>query len=247
MHRFLSVLAVLSFLPSCSLIASDALSLDYSFDALDFQEKLETTAGTVPSIPCGGQLGDTCGTLATMINDPSVSAFCDSSTNTCAATVEVRLSYTINLAQQSKFPAEAIKFGVRAATLSKVTYWIRQNTLSFATPPFEIFVAPETAVDERDQRAQKLGAMASLPSKSVACADMIDPAGDSAAAGAQVCRLPLDNAGRSALQTFAADYQTPFKLLVHGTGTLKAGDPIPTGTIGFSVRPTVALAISTSL
>ncbi len=243
MYRFLSVVLVLS---GCSFLASNGLSLDYSFDTLDFQQKFETAPGTIPSIPCSSNQDAACAALATLIDSPDVTVSCDA-TSHCAASVDVRLSYTINLSEQKSFPPEALEYGVRAVTLSKIAYWLRQNTLTVAIPSVDLFVGPETAVDERDERTHKLGTLASIAAKSVACADPVDPKPDSAAGGAMVCKLPLLDEGRAALQTLAADYKTPFKLLVHGVTTVKAGDPIPSGTIAFSVKPTVSLAVSTSL
>lgn len=232
----------------CSILSNDGLNLDYSFTPLDFQEKFEAVAGNFPSVPCGSD-STVCEAAAAQLGDPSISGACSiDGSNTCSATVTMRLSYTINLSEQSGFPEQALQYGVRAVTLSKVTYWLSKNSLNTATPGIALYVAPETAIDETDSRAKLLGTVASVPAASDKCADAIDPAGDGAApTGTQVCRVPLDDAGRTALQTFAVDYKTPFKILVYGKKTFSAGEPVPSGTLGFSVRPTVGLAIATTL
>lgn len=233
----------------CSILSSDGLNLDYSFTPLDFQEKFEAVAGEFPSVPCNSGDASLCETAVAQLGDPSISGACSiDGSNTCVATATMRLSYTINLSEQSGFPEQALQYGVRAVTLSKVTYWLSKNSLNTATPDITLYVAPETAVDETDTRAERLGSVAPVPAASDKCADAIDPIGDSSAPkGTQVCRVPLDEAGRAALQTFAVDYRTPFKILVYGQKVFRAGEPVPSGTLGFSVRPTVGLAIATTL
>ncbi len=246
--RGLALVVAVGIGSGCSILSNDGLNLDYSFTPLDFQEKFEAVGGTFPSVPCGSD-AMLCETAAAQLGDPSISGVCSiDGSNTCVATATMRLSYTINLSEQSGFPEQALQYGVRAVTLSKVTYWLSKNSLNTATPEVYLYVAPETAVDETDVRARLLGTVAPVPAASDKCADAIDAAGDSAApTGTQVCRVPLDEAGRAALQTFAVDYKTPFKILVHGQKTFNAGEPVPSGTLGFSVRPTVGLAIATTL
>lgn len=244
MSRFFGVLCffgLFSVVPACSLIDTNSLTLRYKFDTLDFEQKIDGQKGTLPSIPCSSD-ASVCSALNTAV--PNATFTCDAATAACMATYQLRLSYDIDLAQQTTFPKEAIMYGVRAVTLDRILYWIRQNTLPVATPKIEVYVGPLAAVDERDARAVLLGTIASLPAGSVSCADEIDPEGDSDAQGAQVCRVPLESAGRGALETFVADYKTPFRLLVHATVTAKAGDPIPSGTIAFSVRPSVKLSVA---
>jgi hypothetical protein len=78
-----------------------------------------------------------------------------------------------------------------------------------------------------------------------ACADPADPIGDDAAKMimAPVCDVKLNDAGQSALATFVKDYQTPFQFIAHTRIVAHAGDPLPTGTIAFFVRPTVTFSV----
>ena len=82
-----------------------------------------------------------------------------------------------------------------------------------------------------------------MPARSNACGDPAYAPGDSKASGAPVCSAPLAAAGQSALAGFVKDYKTPFQIIAHAVIVAKPGDPIPSGAITFSARPTVGLKI----
>ena len=159
----------------------------------------------------------------------------------------MRLPQLIDLrTAQTALPSDAVQFGISAVAIDRIAYWVAAggNTLNVATPPFDLWVAPQTAMDEHDPSAVKVGSVASLPAGSDACGDMVDSKGDGMAGAQRVCDVPLTTAGQAALQGYIKNYKTaPFNLIVASTFTAHAGEPIPAGMLDFFVRPSVTLSI----
>lgn len=228
----------------CSLINSGTIGYDYSFDAQQFSQKLgdETTKATVPMVACDpSSKMDAC--AAAQVNLPATAArlVCDAPSKTCVADVELRLPFPVDLSMQS-LPAPVVQYGVDNVAVKKIAYWIMTNTLNVNLPPIDLFVASSSAKDETDISAVKLGAVAGLPAGS-SCVDAADSAGDAMAGTAAVCDLMVSSAGETALGNFVKNYQTPFQFIAHTKFTIHAGEPLPTGTLDFFVRPTVRFTV----
>jgi hypothetical protein len=239
---------VLPVLGGCNLINANGLSLDYSFDAEHFTSPnlgdAKNPSATVPSVACSPTVTpDPCAAATSALPMGSNLTFSCGTAGSCVATAELRLLETVDFSKQMSFPKEAVQYGIDAVDIKRVAYFVMTNTLNVPVPAIDIYVAPHTAKDETDAKAVRLGTVASLPAKSVACADPIDSKGDSLAGSSPVCDVPLTDAGKSALASFAKDYKTPFQVIAHSVVTARAGDPLPTGSIDFYVRPTVGLSI----
>jgi hypothetical protein len=162
----------------------------------------------------------------------------------CAAIVDVRLPYPIDLSMQS-LPAPVVQYGADKVSIQKIAYWVMTNRVNVDIPPIDVYVASAAAKDENDASAKLVGTVAKLPAMSHTCADPADSAGDQAAAMvmAPVCDVKLMDAGESALASFVKDYKTPFQFIAHVKIVAHAGDPLPTGTLAFFVRPTVEFSV----
>jgi hypothetical protein len=231
----------------CNLIDSHGVHYDYAFDAQRFTENVGNASApaTLPTMMCDPAITpDPCSTAAPA--EPNVSLHCESSSHTCIAVADVSAKQTIDLTKaQNPLPDNAVRFGISAATIKKVAYWVANNTLNVATPPIQIFVAPEAAKDQNDPDARLLGTVAPLPARSRTCADTHDGDGDPAApSGSPVCDVSLNSDGATQLESYVANYKTPFQVIVHATVTAHGGDPIPSGMIDFSVRPTATIGIT---
>jgi hypothetical protein len=238
--------AVLSVVGGCGLIDSHRFSGEYSFDPQHFTSPKwadENPSSTVPSVPCNASTEGLCDFASLFPAGSGLQAACDMSSNLCAAVAEIRLSEMVNLSKQTSFPKEAVQFGIDAVAIRRVKYWVTSNTFNFSTPRLEIYVAPQAAQDEHDQRARLLGVIGPLSAGSSSCSDPIDKNGEPLAEGARVCDMPLESAGEAALADFAKHYGTPFQFIAHATITAKAGDPVPSGSVDFFLRPTVGLSI----
>jgi hypothetical protein len=233
-------------LAGCNLVGSSGLQTDYSFDALSYASpEYGPSTGTVPEVPCTVGGTDVCTAAATtMFAGQNITMSCDPMLQRCVARAEVRVSQTVDISKQmNTFPAQAIQFGVEVVEVKRVTYWIDRNTLNVATPGIEIYVAPSAARDETDPKAALLATVAPLPATSNACGDAAYDKGDARANGAPVCSAPLPEPGKAALGEFVKAYETPFQVMAHAVIVAKPGDPIPSGGISFSARPTVGLKI----
>jgi hypothetical protein len=271
--RFCLAAPLATLVAGCNLIASSGIQTDYSFDALqyaspEFGDSRSTatvpdsfdalqyaspefgdsrSTATVPDVSCD-PANDVCAMAAQAASLPStnVTFLCDPALRKCVAHGEVRASEAIDLSKQmeSQFPPQAIQFGVEVVEVKRVTYWVDKNSINVATPPIQIYVAPAAARDERDGKATLLASVASLPAKSMTCTDPRYDKGDmKAPAGVAVCSAPLPEPGKAALADFVKDFKTPFQIIAHAIVVAKPGDPVPSGSITFSARPTVGLKI----
>lgn len=232
----------------CNLIDTRGLALEYSFDAEHFTSPKfgddKNPSAAVPNVPCTkGAMPDVCQTATAQLPAGSNLTLTCGDQGSCVAVAELRKSETVDFSKQMSFPKEAIQYGVDAVEIKRVAYWVMTNTLNVAVPAIDVYVAPQAAKDETDPKAVRLGTVASLPAKSTVCADPKDGKGDPLANGAAVCDVPITDAGKAALAAFAKDYKTPFQVIAHTIVNAKAGDPLPSGSLDFYVRPTVGLSI----
>ena len=229
----------------CGLVNSHSLSYPYAFDAQQFMEKLgdEKTDATVPMMPCDPAASpDPCAALSAQLPASAATMQCDAASASCIAVADVRLPYPIDLSRQN-LPGPVVQYGVDTVSIEKVAYWIMTNTVNVELPPIDLYVAPAAAKDENDARAVQLGSVARLPAKSAVCGDAADPDKYSEANGAAVCDLKLTPQGELALAAFVKDYKTPFQLIAHARVVAHGGEPLPTGTIDFFIKPTVSFSV----
>ena len=230
----------------CGLVNSNTLSYSYKFDPpQSFMESFGdmSNKATVPAVACDpSATSDPCGQLfmPSMLGAATMS--CDTTSRMCAAVVDVRLPYPVDLSMQS-LPAPVVQYGVDKVSIEKIAYWITNNQVNVEIPPIDLYVASAAAKDEGDPSAKLVGTIAKLPSKSQ-CTDAADTATDNPAPmGVSVCDVKLTDSGESALAGFVKDYKTPFQFIAHTRVVAHAGDPLPTGTITFAVQPTVQFSV----
>jgi len=234
-------------LAGCGLVNSNTLSYEYAFDPpQSFMENFgdaTSSAAVVPSMACDPAAAtDPCQQLLTPAMRGAASLSCDATSRMCAAVVDVRLAYPVDLSMQS-LPAPVVQYGVDKVSVEKIAYWIMNNQVNVEIPPIDLYVASSAAKDENDPSAKLVGTVSKLPPKSQ-CTDAADPDGDKAAPmGVSVCDVKLSDAGQSALAGFVKDYKTPFQFIAHTKVVAHAGEPMPTGALSFFVRPTVQFSV----
>ena len=167
---------------------------------------------------------------------------CDTTSRMCAATVDVRLPYPIDLSMQN-LPSEVVQYGVDKVTIQKIAYWVMNDQVNVEIPPIDLYVASAAAKDENDPSAKLVGTVSKLPAMASQCADSADSEKIAEANGRPVCDVSLSDAGQSALAAFVKDYKTPFQFIAHTKVVAHAGDPLPTGVLSFYVRPTVQFSV----
>ena len=235
----------------CNLVSSTGLQTDYSFDALHYASPAigdpnpPAPGPTIPDVSCDPTGTDVCTAAGAALALENATFSCDAMIKKCVAKAEVRASEPIDLSkqQETSFPPQAIQFGVSVVEVKRLTYWIDKNSLNLATPPIEFYVAPAAAQNEKDMKATLIASVGSVPAKSSACTDAAYAMGDTKAVGLPVCSATLPQAGKDALASFVKDYKTPFQIIAHAIIVARPGDPVPSGSISFSARPTVGLKI----
>jgi hypothetical protein len=225
-------------LGGCNLVSSNTFSVPYSFSPISYEKSFGSDQGTVPAITCDPSDTNSCAAVQ-IPQGSSLTAVCDDKARSCAATAELRLSYPVDLTMEN-LPSEAIMYGINFVSISKIEYWSTNDTLNFNTPLIDLYVAPATAMDETG--GTKIGSIGPItPGGTPTCSDMRDT--DSASGTAMVCDMPLDSDGENALSNFVKDYKTPFQFIAHTTVSAMAGEPLPAGTLDFTVRPVISIGI----
>jgi hypothetical protein len=244
LHRLWLALALGA---GCGLVNSNTFSYDYAFDPpQSFMESFgdSTSTATVPMVACDPMAStDQCAALVPPSMLGAAKLSCDPTSRMCAALVDVRLAYPVDLSMQS-LPAPVVQYGIDKVSIEKIAYWVKDN-VNVEIPPIDFYVAAAAAKDETDPSAKLVGTVSKLPAMATACTDAADPAGDPMAKSqmSSVCDVSLSDAGESALASFVKDYKTPFQFIAHTKVVAHAGDPLPTGTLSFYVRPTVKFSV----
>lgn len=221
----------------CLLVDTNQIAITYDLDPQEFVEDFGNQMGTVPAVDCTAGGDAVCQQLPTPMG---TTAHCDTgATNKCQLTAQIELSQMVDLASEKSFPSSvANSSAINSVTVNRVLYWTPSNTLSFATPPIDLFVGPQTAQKSTDAGVAHLGTVPPLAAGGkTACRTGTPGTMDSA------CSVPLDKAGQDALAAFAKDYKTPFNVFVEATYTAKAGDPMPSGKLDLFVQPEIGYSI----
>jgi hypothetical protein len=233
--RLLGLVPSLLALPACLLINDKMIAITYDLEPQEFARDFGSSMGTVMSVDCSANAG-----LCSQLPAPSgTTAACDAATKKCVLMAEIELKQTINLSTQKDFPKEVANSSViSSVTVNSVNYWTATNTLTFDTPPIDLYVAPQTAQKVTDGGVVKLGTLPPLAAgKPTACRAGTPGTQQSS------CTMPLTEAGKAALGTFAKNYATPFNILVVAHLTVQSGQAVPAGKLDLFVQPQLSFGI----
>ena len=211
----------------CISIDPNAISITYDFAPQQFGRDFGNTAGNVPDVSCATNPS----ACAAVPAQGGAAASCDPGTKKCVVTAELRLVQSINLSQQANFPQEVANSKIiQQVTVDQIRFWTPTNTLSFATPPIDLYVGSQAAQKETDPGVTKLGTIPVIPK-------------GERTAQQSPRQVQLTDAGKSALGLFAKDFRTPFNLIIAGKVTVPGGQPAPGGKVDLFVQPVVAFKI----
>jgi hypothetical protein len=221
-----SVLAVCT-LAGCGLIDPDITEFDLSLPEQEFivdtsQWGLADTMTEFPTIPCD-PADDMCATLASAVcaePDCLGTATCDVDTSTCKVSVQVALSQSINLVDEKPELQTIENQPFINVTIDNVDYEVLENTLNFASPSIELYVAPQNIMSPGSADARLVGTLGSVPAMS------------------QLDWTPMlmDNSGENNLRQFMGDYRSIFNIIAGAVVVLEAGMPMPAGRAVARVR-----------
>jgi hypothetical protein len=234
--RLLLSLGLAALAAGCNLIGSNGLTVPYDLQAQEYAQDFGNMMGTVPSIPCAMGGDAACSVVPAPMG---ATASCDTAIQYCQLTEDVHLSQQVNLSQEQGFPSSVANSSViNRVEVSAVHYWTPTNTLTIDTPPFDIYVGPQSAMNATDPGVKLLGTVPPLPAGSrTRCGSGTPGTADSK------CDVPLTDDGKAELATLARDYRTPFNVLVVAHVTVASGQPFPAGQLDLFVQPTVSFDI----
>lgn len=224
MNKVLPILAVLAS-ASCGLIAADIADFNLNLPERNFtvdtsQWKMPPDQTELRSVACANEAPDYCASAVAALGfckDGSCTADCDG--QNCQLHVRVSLSQEFDLAKESP-ELETIDSQSRiSVTVKDVTFAVTENTLTVPTPPFHLWLAPQGVLAIPDEKAKLVGEIASVPAKAT-----LDG------------KVQMTSEGRTHLESFMANYDTRFTVIVEGTVDVKAGSPLPTGKLVGAVQ-----------
>ncbi len=158
--------------------------------------------------------------------------FCDS--GTCAAKAEYSLQS--NIVRLKDEVEELAVVGAQDQVTVKFKYIqmeVVSNTLNYAMPPLQLFVAPQTATslfDENGNVRTDVELIGSLPSIPASTGGIFD--------------INLTTGGEAALTRYCQRPDVPFYFFIHGTTIFGAGDPVPRGAITVRVHSMATASIN---
>lgn len=221
----------LAALCGCGLIDTNITDVDLSLPEKQLtvdSAQWQLSAGEMPPVPCADDaqacaaaVSDYCGAEELCL------AMCNAETETCELEVAVSLWHTFDLAAEKPELQEIDDQPLVSVEVGRVTYDVRENTLSADSPPLAVYLAPQGVMSPSDSQAKLVGTIPSVP----AMTTVTD------------AELELTPAGRDVLAQYLADYDTPFNLIVGGGLAIGAGDAMPTGKLVAVVKATATAGL----
>jgi hypothetical protein len=209
-------------LGACGLIDPDVTELDLTLPEKTFQIDTEQwnldRAGDVVGVSCA-TMPDSCATAAENLCEKGECVGACGANDQCELTLRVAKVRAVDLQTEKPDLAE-IQDSVLDVTIDAIRYEVTDNTLNIATPPFTLYVAPQTVMTP--QGADPIGTVPPV------------------AAATTVGRtdVELTGTGRAAVEQRMADFRTPFNIIVGTEIVVRAGEPVPAGKL--TAKVTVA-------
>ena len=213
---------------SCSLISSDVTDFNlklpekpFNIDTVDWM--LTVPGDTMPSLACPPT---ECTAAADMFcADGKCTSDCDPGAH-CQAHVAVSVSQPFDLAHESPELETIDSQAALKVTVEKVIFKVSENTLNVASPPLDLYLAPQGVLDPASGEAVHVGTL-----------EAVNPG--------QTGEIAIDFSaeGKKAMEDFMSDYKTPFTVIVAGTVTMHAGEPVPMGKLSGVVSVTAHAGI----
>jgi hypothetical protein len=207
--------SLVALIGGCGLIDSDIADVDLSLPdktfSIDADQWPLDEAGQVPGFDCSAA-PQVCGEIAAeACPDGECTGACVAAE--CELTLKVAKWRPVDLGNEKPELASIEEQSPLDVTIDAIRYAVTENSLTVATPPFTLYVAPSTVMTP--EGAEPIGTIPSVP------------------AGMQVTltEVELTASGRTALENRMADFRTPFNLIVGASIVVGPGDTLPSGRI----------------
>jgi hypothetical protein len=228
---FVPVLAV----AACGILQNNTITIPYNLDPQefmhDFSGDFKGQTGNLPVVDCSKD-PNVCSSIPNFTPPAGATMSCDATTKQCAVGYDLRLPVPVDLSKQ-KLPSQVTSSSlIDDVQVKMVNDWTQANTLTFATPPIDLYVGGQTLMKETDPGATKLG---TLPS--------IKPMDRTSCTQTSPCAVPLTGDGQRVLGTLAKNIKTPFTVLLVAHFTVAGGQPIPGGALDLFLQPQIAFVL----
>jgi hypothetical protein len=211
-------------LGACGLIDPDITHFDLYVRekqfTIDTQSWMLADVGTFTAIDCS-QDAEICAQAAdAACTSGQCLGRCATDTMTCELVVVVSLWQEVNVDTENPELRDLANEPVVEVAIDAIEYGVTANTLTVATPPFTVFVAPSTTTSPGDPEARPIGTIPVVP------------------AGTLVARtsVALTADGQATLSRFMSEYMTPFNILVGAQLVVGMGDPVPAGALTAEIQ-----------
>lgn len=206
----------------CGVISSDVTDFDLSLPDKSFTINIDgwqvdrDKADQYLMVSCASAPPTACNSAVQAACTMNCSGSCNQTSHTCDLSLDVSLAQAVNLVMDKPELKSINDQPAIKVTIDSVTYEVKTNSLTVATPEITIYVAPisVTSVKANDASITAIGT--------------IDPV----AAGATTTSpqpIKFTARGKAALVNIMSSFKTPFNVLVGSSIVVTTGQPIPTG------------------
>jgi hypothetical protein len=209
-------------LGSCGLIDSDVTDFplrlpekEFNVDTAEWMLSVPGGGNTFPTLDCPPL--DCAQAVSQVCAGDSCGATCDGNAH-CQAQVNVSVFQMFNLSTESPELETIDSQAVVTVTVENISFKVKENTLNVASPPLEVYLAPQGVNDPASTMAVEIGTIASVPPGQT---------GEG--------QIDLTPTGKMAMESYMSNWRTPFNVIVAGEVAISAGDPVPMGRLSGSV------------
>jgi hypothetical protein len=209
-------------LAGCGVISADVTNFDLSLPDKNFTINIDgwkvdqSKADAYLMTSCANASPVACNSAVAMACTMNCSGSCNATSHTCDLSLDVSLAQAVDLVMDKPELKSINDQPVIKVSIDSVTYEVKANSLTVATPEITIYVAPisVTSVKAGDPSIKPIGT--------------IDPV----AAGTTTTApqpIKFTASGKAELVNIMSSFKTPFNVLVGSSIVVTAGQPIPMG------------------
>lgn len=210
------------------------IDIPITLQTQEYTQNFGNTTGTVQSVSC--TMDSQCSTVATqaaagiMIPNATSTGFCETtSPQTCSARINATVSYTVDLSKDQSFVTQVGGKAVAIVKSISLGYGVPTNSLNFAIPELDLYIAPQGVTSVTDSRAVALDKIPAIA------------AGTTSADSAN--SITIDTSSPAG-QLFVRSIQNPsqtFVLLANTKPVIKGGQAVPKGQITLRITPKIVV------
>jgi hypothetical protein len=218
--------------PACS---TDIFDVTVNLTSQTYQMDFGTATGTIPTLTCKAGMPSLCepqqrATVTTMPGPANVTIApgCDATTNRCFVAATARLTYEVDVLQDSGFVTAVERHSAWVVKSVSLTYAVPTNTLTFDIPKIDVYVGPPGTTSEND------------PGVAFVDSTMPVAAGTTFVDEPRQLTVAEGSPARDLIVNSVEAKQT-LVFVVVATPRIEAGAPVPAGQLQLDIYPRLTL------